>query len=143
MQILKTIKKMTVPFKLGLSVILIWLSAPFHADIVSDQVNKQQVIFYIPWILVLLGLFILIPIFFKVASLNKNKKLTRVANDQWRSILTLPLFIGGVGISLTFFSLLFSFTNYGDKSLIPLLLPLAALSIIFVIFAKNSYSLLK
>lgn len=143
MPILKKIKKLSLPFKLGLSLILIWFSAPFHAEVLPDQINKQQVIFYIPWILVLLGLSILIPIFFKVSSLHKNKELTRIMNDHWRSILTLPLFIGGIGISLTFFSLLFAFTHYGDKALIPVLLPLSGLCIIFIIFAKNSYSLLK
>lgn len=135
--------KASTSIKLGLALILLWLSAPFHASDIAEQANKQHIIFYIPWILVLLGLFILIPIFFKVSSLNKNKKLTNVIIDQWRSILTLPTFIGGTGISLTFFSLVFAFTNYGDKSLIPVLLPLAGLSIIFIIFAKNSYSLLK
>lgn len=135
--------KSSTSIKLGLTLILLWLSAPFHASDIADQASKQQVIFYIPWILVLLGLFILIPIFLKVSSLNKKEKLTHNVNDQWRSILTLPIFIGGVGTSLTFFSLIFAFTNYGDKSLIPVLLPLSGLCIIFVIFAKNSYSLLK
>jgi len=143
MKTLITKIKSNTSLKLGLMLILLWLSVPFHASDIADQANKQQIIFYIPWILVLLGLFILIPIFFKVSSLNKKKKLTNTINDQWRSILTLPTFIGGIGISLTFFSLIFAFTNYGDKTLIPVLLPLAGLSIIFVIFAKNSYSLLK
>ncbi len=100
-------------------------------------------IYYIPWMLVLLAIFILIPITIRLKILDKNHRLdstTRI--DIWRSILTFPTFIGGVGVSLTVFSLLLSFTSLGDESSINVLLPLSAFCALFVILTKISFSIL-
>ena len=101
-------------------------------------------IYYIPWMLVLLAIVVLIPITIRLKILDKSRRLdstTRI--ESWRSILTFPTFVGGVGVSLTVFSLLLSFTSLGDESSIDALLPLSAFCAFFVILTKISFSILR
>jgi len=117
---------------------LFGLSTPSYAD------SNYLSIYYVPWFLILFSLLVLIPVFFRVLYLKKKNKLTNEKQqDYWRSILVFPTFIGGVGVSLTLFPLLFALINKGDVLSLPILSPLSAFCILFIIFTRNSYLLLK
>lgn len=123
---------------------LVALSGLITASSPSYAANNYLSIYYVPWFLVLFALLILIPVFFRVLYLNKNSRFTDDKTvDFWRSILVFPTFIGGVGVSLTVFPLLFSFFNKSDVFSLPILSPLSAFCILFIIFTRNSFVLLK
>jgi hypothetical protein len=101
-------------------------------------------VFYIPWILVLLAIITLIPLLMRLNYLQKNSKPNSfLSHEYWRALLIFPTFVGGVGVVLTIFSILFSYTPYGDPNSVRILLPLCLFCFIFALLAKLSYTKLK
>ncbi len=101
-------------------------------------------IYYIPWILVLLAIIVLVPLLIRMSYLDKSRETnTFLIYDYWHSLLIFPTFVGGVGVVLTIFSLIFSYTEYGDPSNIRVLLPLCLFCFIFTLLVKLAYLTLK
>ncbi len=106
--------------------------------------NHLFTIYYFPWMLVLLAIIILVPLLMRMNYLDKKSETDSfLVYEYWRALLLFPTFIGGVGVALTAFSLLFSYTQYGDPSSIRILLPLCLFCFIFSLLAKLSYTKLK
>lgn len=106
--------------------------------------SNYHSIYYVPWILVIFSLMSLIPILLTVLYLKKkNKLIDNKGIEKWRSLLIFPTFIGSLGVSLTFFPLLFSLIYYTDEQVLPILLPLSIFCILFILFTKKGYALLK
>ncbi len=98
-------------------------------------------IYYIPWMLVLLAIIILVPLLMRMNYLDKQSENNALLTyEYWRALLLFPTFVGGVGVALTVFSLIFSYTQYGDPSSIRILLPLCLFCFIFTLLAKLSYT---
>jgi quinol-cytochrome oxidoreductase complex cytochrome b subunit len=106
--------------------------------------NHLSSIYYIPWVLVLLAIIILIPLLMRMNYLDRKSTTDSfLIYEYWHALLLFPTFTGGVGVVLTVFSIVFSYTQYGDPSSIRILLPLCLFCFIFTLLAKLCYTKLK
>ena len=101
-------------------------------------------VYYIPWVLILLAIIILVPLLMRLSYLDKKSESNTFRTyEHWRSLLIFPTFVGGVGIVLTIFSLIFSYTQQSSSSSIHILLPLCLFCFIFTLLTKMTYTRLK
>jgi len=102
-----------------------------------------QSFLYIPWFLLIFALLFLLFVYFRVSRLKKNNiSFNERTNDIWKSILTFPSFIGGLGVTLTVLSLAFYAFKGADAAALTTLLPLALCNLIFLFLCRYCYSML-
>lgn len=98
---------------------------------------------YIPWLLLLIAIMVLLFVLARILSFKKQRsKISERKADIWKSILTFPAFIGGLGVTLTVFSTAFYALNGGGTSLLNQLVPLILLCILFIVLCRSCYALL-